>query len=93
MRLKNFMEDVAVQALEDYLREHRGELCTCPRCRRDILALTLNQLRARYVGSEEGEIRASVAQSDRQVKADVTLALLKAIEAVRAHPHHNRERG
>lgn len=91
MFLKNYMEEIVVQAFEDYLREN-PDFCRCPRCYRDVLAITLNQLQSRYVGSEEGEIRSRVAQSDRQVKADVTVALMKAVDIVRSRPHHEKEK-
>jgi competence protein ComFB len=87
MELRNYMEDVVRQVFEEYLQRDPS-FCRCERCRRDTLVLTLNQLRGEYVGSREGEIRAAVQTADRQVKADTMLALLKAVEQVKAHPHH-----
>lgn len=87
MELRNYMEDVVKQVFEEYLQRDPS-FCRCDRCRRDTLVMTLNQLRGKYVGSQEGEIRAAVNASDRQAKADAMLALMQAVEQVKSHPHH-----
>ncbi|HHW14369.1 MAG TPA: late competence development ComFB family protein [Firmicutes bacterium] len=87
MELRNYMEDVVKQVFEEYL-ERDPDFCRCERCRRDTIVLTLNQLRGKYVGSQEGEIRAAVEAADRQAKADAMLALVAAARQVKAHPHH-----
>jgi competence protein ComFB len=87
MELRNYMEDVVKEVFEEYLRRDPS-FCRCDRCRRDTMVMTLNQLRGKYVGSNEGEIRASVGASDRQAKTDAMMALLQSVERVKAHPHH-----
>ncbi|MDI6870006.1 MAG: late competence development ComFB family protein [Bacillota bacterium] len=87
MQFRNYMEDVVKQVFEEYLQRDPS-FCRCERCRRDTIVMTLNQLRGKYVGSPEGEIRAAVSTADRQAKADAMLALLSAVEKVKAHPHH-----
>ncbi|MGE5552802.1 MAG: late competence development ComFB family protein [Betaproteobacteria bacterium] len=87
MQLRNFMEDVVKQVFEEYLQRDPS-FCRCERCRRDTIVMTLNQLRGKYVGSSEGEIRAAAQTADRQAKADAMLALLNAVGKVKAHPHH-----
>lgn len=87
MRLKNFMEDVVMLAYKDYIKKDPA-FCCCERCQRDVIVIALNSLQAKYVGSEEGEIRAAVAQSDRQIKTDATLALMEAAKLVKERPHH-----
>lgn len=87
MELKNYMEDIVRQVFREYLQKDPS-FCRCPRCERDVVVLTLNQLRGKYVGSQEGEIRAAVAASERQSKADAMLAMLEATKKVKAHPHH-----
>lgn len=87
MELRNYMEDVVKQVFEEYLQRDPG-FCRCDRCRRDTIVMTLNQLRGKYVGSSEGEIRAAVNATDRQAKTDAMLALMACAERVKAHPHH-----
>ena len=87
MELKNYMEDIVRQVFKEYLQRDPS-FCRCERCERDVVVLALNKLRGKYVGSQEGEIRAAVAAVDRQAKADAMLSLLDAVTAVRAHPHH-----
>ncbi len=88
MPLKNYMEDVVQQEFERLLESDPG-FCRCERCRVDVAALSLNNLRGRYVATDEGSIRATIAtQADRQLRADAIRALLSAMQAVREHPHH-----
>lgn len=85
--MKNFMEDVVMRAYKDYI-ERDPTFCRCDRCKRDAIVIALNNLQTKYVGSEEGEIRAAVTQSDRQIKTDATLALIQAVQLVKERPHH-----
>jgi competence protein ComFB len=87
MELRNYMEDVVKQVFEEYLQRDPS-FCRCDRCRRDTVVMTLNQLRGKYVGSSEGEIRAAVNTADRQARTDAMLALIASVERVKAHPHH-----
>lgn len=85
--LKNYMEDVARELLEEIKGLH-PDLCFCERCVRDIIALTLSRIKGKYAVTPEGEIFARVEQSDRQVRADVLLAVMESLEIVSANPRH-----
>ena len=84
---KNFMEDVVVDVYEEFKR-HYPQFCSCERCAADTVALALSHLHGKYAVSAEGEVFAKVAREDRQIRADVHVALLQAAEVVAQHPNH-----
>ena len=87
MAMKNYMEDVVKEILRD-LEKTQPIHCPCERCRKDIVALALSNLRGKYATTPEGEIIARIEQSDRQVRTDALLAVMQAIEIVREKPRH-----
>lgn len=93
VNLINTMESAVAAQLHD-IRTRFPQVCFCDRCQRDIQALALNALPARYVVTEEGEIYARTAQLRQQYCTDITIALIQAITKVHKHPRHNQcERG
>ena len=85
--MKNYMEDVVKEILRD-LEKRQHTYCLCERCRNDIIALALSNLKGKYATTPEGEILARVEQSDRQVRTDALLAVMQAIDIVREKPRH-----
>ena len=55
MELKNYMEILMWQQLDDVLASHQG-VCKCEKCRYDIAALTMNFLPPRYVVTDQGQM-------------------------------------
>lgn len=90
MELKNYMENLVWQYLDDILAS-RPDACNCQHCRYDIAALALNFLPPRYVVTAKGQTIAKVKSLDQQFYVDVVAALTNAITLVRARPHHSRE--
>lgn len=88
MELKNLTEEVVLELYDQQIRK-KENMCHCEKCRLDTIALALSSLKARYAGSQPGEIITRVAINDRQVRADALVALLDAAEAVRKNPHHD----
>ncbi|NLZ44675.1 MAG: late competence development ComFB family protein [Clostridia bacterium] len=87
MTMKNYMEDVVKEILRDLERVQPSH-CLCERCRNDIIALALSNLKGKYATTPQGEILARVEQSDRQVRIDALLAVMQAIDIVREKPRH-----
>ena len=87
MQLKNYMEDVVISVYDGYAEKHR-EICQCPRCRMDSIALALTRLRGMYAGTPEGEVLTRISREDRQVRADALIAVLEAVATVSARPKH-----
>ncbi|HKM39298.1 MAG TPA: late competence development ComFB family protein [bacterium] len=88
MNLINSMETAVAAQLEDIQEQFPG-VCFCDQCRRDILALALNALPARYVVTKEGAIYAKTAQLRQQYRTDIIIALSQAIAKVHKQPRHS----
>jgi len=87
IKLHNFMEYVVFEILESISKE-RNDFCKCERCKLDIAAIALNNLRPHYTVTEEGEVYAKVQMLIQQFKTDAIIEILKAIEIVSRNPHH-----
>ncbi len=90
MSLKNFMEDVVKEVFQD-VKKARSDFCSCDRCREDVIALALTNIKGRYATTPEGEIFARVEQSDRQVRTDALLAVMQAVDVVSKNPKHDKQ--
>jgi competence protein ComFB len=64
------------------------DVCDCPLCTANVLALTLNALPARYVTSDTGKQYTQLEVYKKQYELDVMSALAKACMRVRSAPMH-----
>ncbi|GFN35459.1 late competence development ComFB family protein [Tepidimicrobium xylanilyticum] len=87
MELVNLMEDEVIFAIDKIL-EDRDDICTCDKCKLDIAAITLNNLKPRYVVTERGKLYGRVDTLNYQFSADLIKEITKAIEIVGAEPQH-----
>lgn len=87
MKIKNYMEDVVIHLLYNHVKD-RENVCKCEKCLSDIAAIALNRLPPHYVVSEKGEVYSKVLNMSIQFEADVTTAILEAIERVSKNPRH-----
>lgn len=87
MKIKNYMEDVVIHLLYNLVKD-RENVCKCEKCLSDIAAIALNRLPPHYVVSEKGEVYSKVLNMSIQFEADVTTAILEAIEKVSKNPRH-----
>lgn len=86
-RLKNCNEDV-VELLADQLIPESG-MCSCAKCRLDVMAIALNQLPPTYVVSLKGELFASIDATLVQHQADAIAAVMIGIRQVMNTPKHD----
>lgn len=84
--LKNHMEEVVERLMKKYVEE--SECCHCDKCRMDVMAIALNDLRPVYIVSRMGEMFASIDSTYPQNQVDAEIAVLKAINLVKAKPRH-----
>ncbi|MDI6740823.1 MAG: late competence development ComFB family protein [Candidatus Edwardsbacteria bacterium] len=91
-KLTNYMEFIVKQELQAVL-DTRPDVCQCRTCQLDIMAFALNQLPPHYVASEGGHIHTMVNISSPQLKTQVLVAIVNAINAVAKHPRHRMKRG
>ena len=66
----------------------RFHMCTCPRCRTDVVALTLSSLPAKYIVVPESEGIPMLSVYEGRYEAAVTAQLMWACQKVSAHPRH-----
>jgi chemotaxis protein methyltransferase CheR len=86
-KLKNVIEDVARDFLNSSL-SLRYDICTCAICRNDMLAYILSHVPAKYVTTEEGEIKTIIQQTRVEHQAQIARAIIQAIELVSKNPRH-----
>lgn len=82
-QLVNLMESFVTSRIDEVMRKFN--CCSCDRCRRDILAMTLNKLPPLYVLEDDLNLR---DQKEKERSADVAAALVKSVLAIKAHPNH-----
>lgn len=87
MLLKNITQDIVFEKLDEML-PNISDICTCERCKYDIMAIALNNLPSRYVVTERGAVFTKVSSLDVQIAADTIIELTRAIEQVRKEPRH-----
>ncbi|WP_426388103.1 late competence development ComFB family protein [Desulforudis sp. 1088] len=90
--LVNMAEIAVSQMLNSIIENYkriRPELCTCERCREDIMAIALNRIPPKYVSTPKGRTITSVAYENFGGRAQVTAQVVYAIETVIESPRHN----
>lgn len=91
MQIKNYLEDVVIGYVDETLPEIE-DFCGCPRCRLDVMALALNDLKPKYVVTPLGYVYARMDELEAQFLADTIVAVTRAIKIVKEHPRHQHER-
>jgi len=81
--LVNAMETVVLEKLDSVLAKFK--CCKCDRCKKDIVAITLNKISPKYIVLQEGQPTPDI---DVQTNAEVVTAIIQAVLAVRAKPRH-----
>ncbi|MGE5473583.1 MAG: late competence development ComFB family protein [Ignavibacteriales bacterium] len=86
LNIKNYMEEVVYGLFDDVLKDLN--VCTCGKCRMDIAAIALNQLPAKYIVTEKGELYSKINTLRQQFEVDVISAITKAAVLVKRSPRH-----
>ena len=87
VELTNYMEGV-VTAYVDEVTAGDPDFCRCPRCRLDVIAIALNDVKQKYVVTTKGLAYARMGELQAQFKADTIVAVTRAMRIVKAHPRH-----
>lgn len=88
MKLHNLVEDEVIRITNELLK-NRDDVCTCDKCKLDIAAIALNNLKPRYVVTEMGGLLGRVNTMDCQFDVDLIKEITKAIEIVGSEPQHD----
>ena len=84
--LTNYMEVVVKDKLEELI--DNGDVCKCEQCKKDIMALVLNDLPPRYIVTQKGEVYSKINSLFLQFSTDVTSSIIKAMDKVKKYPRH-----
>lgn len=87
MKLHNLMEDEVIRIINELLKD-REDMCTCDKCKLDIAAITLNNLKPKYVVTEKGGLFAKVEILNCQFDVDLIKEVTKAAKIVGDEPQH-----
>ncbi len=86
--LINLMEKEVMHVTDGILKT-MDDMCKCEKCKLDIVAISLNNLKPHYVVSEKGEVYSKVNNMNYQFNTDIVAAVTKAIELVKNSPRHD----
>jgi len=88
LELMNFMEGVVMAYVDEVIADD-PDFCDCPRCRLDVLAIALNDVKPKYVVTTKGLAYARMGELQAQFRADTIVAVTRAMKIVKAHPRHD----
>jgi len=87
MELKNYMEEIVFNYMDEVLKDF--DMCKCDICKLDIAAKALNELPPQYFVTKKGEVYSRIKHLKLQFEVDVVTALSRAAELVKNNPRHN----
>lgn len=82
----NVMQALVEDKVDKYME--RFHMCRCPRCRTDVIALTLTSLPAKYIVVPENEGVPMLSIYEGRYSPAVTAQLMWACQKVAEHPRH-----
>jgi hypothetical protein len=83
--LYNLTEKLVLKKLDATLK--KMNCCRCDRCKEDIIAISLNNLKPMYIVATKDEIRQKVHELN-EMGSEVTTEVIKAVLTVRKNPRH-----
>lgn len=87
IKLRNLVENDVVVMVKEIMTDMDG-VCSCEKCVLDAAAIALNNIAPKYVVTDEGSLYCKLSFLDKQFNTDITTAVIKAIDIVRANPRH-----
>lgn len=87
MELYNLLEADVINTINRHIEEI-GVDCSCKKCKMDIAAIALNNLKPQYVVTEEGNVYGRAMNMNSQFNANILLEVTKAMAIVGKNPHH-----
>lgn len=89
MRMKNIMEDLVKEKLDEVIDSL--DCCKCEQCRMDIIYYALNRLKPKYASTEMGAKLAKIDTMSSQFEIDLLTAIFEGAEIVKKHPRHSAD--
>lgn len=82
----NVIEELVSAKIDEQIK--KMNICDCPKCRLDILAYSLNNIKPSYVVSDRGSLFSKLAYCEKQGYADMAMIVTQACVAVSSNPQH-----
>ncbi len=88
-------EYILLNAVEAIVKEkarimvESTDMCKCRQCYLNVCAIALNKLKPRYITSSRGKMLSSLDVMDYGYQAELTVAIVGAIEMVKKNPRHS----
>ncbi len=82
----NVMEHIVKDKIIYYMRQF--DVCTCNRCKADVMALTLNGLMPKYIVTMKAAVDPLLSYYTNRLISDVTVEATKACMVVKENPRH-----
>ncbi|WP_453993435.1 late competence development ComFB family protein [Bacillus nitroreducens] len=92
MRVFNAMEPLVAEAINENWAEYNLP-CKCEQCKNDVFALTLNNLKPRYVSKESGMAYVKAQYFDKQMMANIYVKIAEAVNIVAKNPQCDYMKG
>jgi competence protein ComFB len=87
VELYNLLESDVINTINNHIQEI-GVECSCEKCKMDIAAIALNNLKPQYVVTEEGNVYGRAMNMNSQFNTNILLEVTKAMAVVGKNPHH-----
>lgn len=88
VELQNLIEHDVINAINK-LGDTLGDYCGCDKCKLDVAALALNNIKPKYVVTEKGMLLGRANNFNQQFNTDIILEVTKAIKTVGSNPQHD----
>ncbi len=86
MVIHNYIEKMVQNLLPEVMTN--ADMCQCDICRKDVAAISLNNIKPRYVVSEKGALYTRLSTLEAQNEADVIAQMTRACVIVKENPRH-----
>ena len=83
----NVMQELVEDKAGKYIQ--MAGVCPCPRCRIDVVALTLSKMPSKYVVVQKADAVPMLSVYENRYGTALVSNLLAACEQVKAHPRHS----
>lgn len=89
----NVMQALVEEKVDKCMAE--AGMCTCPRCRIDVMALTLSRLPSKYVVLQSNDTLPMLTVYANRYATTITSQLMAACQRIKENPRHsdNENRG
>lgn len=83
--LYNVTEKIVMNKLDATLK--KMNCCRCDRCKADIVAISLNNLKPKYIVATKEEVKEKIHELNK-MGSEITTEVIKAVLTVRKNPRH-----